>query len=71
LNCYLYQVYNSPPGVSEELLVEVRSGAWRVHSAFERHMRTFASLLPTQTTLGSWAFLSPFEQQQNGEGLLG
>lgn len=63
------QVYNSPTGVSEELLVEVRSGAWRVHSAFERHLRTFASLLPVQAVIWNWAFLSPFERQ-HGESFL-
>lgn len=44
-------VYNSPPGVSEELLMEVRSGAWRVHSAFDRHLRTFLSLSPPNAHL--------------------
>ena len=44
-------VYNSPPGVSNELLVEVKSGAWRVHSAFDRHVRTFHSVVPQHDRL--------------------
>jgi gamma-tubulin complex component 3 len=44
-------VYNSPQGVSRELLAEVRSGAWRVHSAFDRHVRTFHALVPQHSHL--------------------
>jgi hypothetical protein len=45
------EVYNSPQGVSPELLAEVRSGAWRVHSAFDRHVRTFHALVPQHSHL--------------------
>lgn len=45
------EVYNSPQGVSRELLAEVRSGAWRVHSAFDRHVRTFHALVPQHSHL--------------------
>lgn len=44
-------IYNSPPGVSNELLAEVKSGAWRVHSAFDRHVRTFHSVVPQHDRL--------------------
>ena len=45
------EVYNSPQGVSPELLAEVRSSAWRVHSAFDRHVRTFHALVPQNSQL--------------------
>jgi len=45
------EVYNSPQEVSRELLAEVRSGAWRVHSAFDRHVRTFHAMVPQHSHL--------------------
>jgi gamma-tubulin complex component 3 len=48
------EVYHSPPGVSEQLITEVKSGVWRVHSAFDRHVRTFHSLVPQHTLDLRW-----------------
>ena len=62
------EVYNSPPGVSAELLAEVRSGAWRVHSAFDRQVRTFHSLVPQHSQL-DFRWLSAGFLQPLGEGL--
>lgn len=55
------EVYNSPPGVSQVLLAEVRSGVWRVHSAFDRHLRTFLALLPPQSHLDLRSLASRLE----------
>jgi hypothetical protein len=44
-------VYASPNGIDPELLMEVRSAVWRVYSAFDRHVRTFRSLVPANSQL--------------------
>jgi gamma-tubulin complex component 3 len=65
------EVYNSPQGVSRELLAEVRSGAWRVHSAFDRHVRTFHALVPQHSHLDlRWlsARLEPLDAGITGGG---
>ncbi|GAB4814758.1 hypothetical protein N2152v2_001804 [Parachlorella kessleri] len=46
------------PSIQEEVVQEVHSGMWRVHSAFDRHFRTFLSLLPAQSHLDLRFFLS-------------
>jgi gamma-tubulin complex component 3 len=40
------------------LLAEVRSGAWRVHSAFDRHLRAFVAALPPHSHLDLRALFS-------------
>jgi gamma-tubulin complex component 3 len=62
------EVYNSPQEVSRELLAEVRSGAWRVHSAFDRHVRTFHALIPQHSHLDLRWLSSRLEQVDAGIG---
>lgn len=43
--------FKSPSGLQPELLMDIRSGAWRVYSAFDRHVKTFRALLPPDSQL--------------------
>lgn len=53
--------------MQEEVLQEVYTGMWRVHSAFDRHLRTFLSLLPAQShTLDLRCFLARFDFADDG-----
>ena len=61
------QVYNSP-AIPAEVLREVGGGMGRVYALFDRHLRTFLTLLPAQSHLDLRFFLSRFEQQQQGAG---
>lgn len=54
-------VYNSPTGISLDMLKEVKSGIWRVHSAFDRHLRTFLAMLPARSDLDLRFFLARFD----------
>ncbi len=54
----LVQIYNSPAGISPELLSEIKSGMWRVSANFERHLKTFLTLLPVQSHLDLRFFLA-------------
>lgn len=49
------------PSVREDVVQEVQNGMKRVHSAFDRHFRTFLSLLPAQSHLDLRFFLSRFD----------
>lgn len=63
------EVFNSP-SVSADVLQEVSGGMGRVYALFDRHLRTFLTLLPASRqseTLDLRFFLSRFEQQA-GEG---
>jgi gamma-tubulin complex component 3 len=53
-------VYNSPQGIPEGMLREVRASVWRVHSAFDRHLKTFLTMLPARSDLDLRFFLSRF-----------
>lgn len=60
----LYHLSLQPqrPSVSGEVVQEVYNGMWRVHSAFDRHFRTFLSLLPAaRGHLDLRFFLSRFD----------
>ena len=61
-----YQVYNSP-SVSDAALGDARSGAWRVHAAFDRHLRAFLSLLPPAPRLDLRAVLARLDAGHDRE----
>lgn len=46
--------FKSPSGLKPELLIDIRAGAWRVYSAFDRHVKTFQALLPPDSQLEFW-----------------
>lgn len=51
------QVYNSP-AIPEQVLQEVGGTMGRVHALYDRHLRTFLTLLPAQTHQDMRFFLS-------------
>lgn len=55
------EVYDSPAGIGVELLTEIRSAMWRVHIAFDRHLKVFISLLPPSSHLGLSSLSSRLE----------
>ncbi|KAL6776783.1 GCP3 [Auxenochlorella protothecoides x Auxenochlorella symbiontica] len=55
------EVYNSPE-IEAEALTELHGAMWQAHAAYERHFRTFLSLLPAQSHLDLRFFLSRFEE---------
>ncbi|KAL4446262.1 hypothetical protein ABPG77_003069 [Micractinium sp. CCAP 211/92] len=64
------EVYNSP-AIPPEVLQEISSGMGRVYALFDRHLRTFLTLLPASRqseTLDLRFFLSRFEATQAGPG---
>ena len=60
-------MHNSP-AIPLEVLAEVSGGMMRVYSLFDRHLRTFLTLLPAQSHLDLRFFLSRFELQTGGGG---
>lgn len=59
-------MYNSP-AIPLEVLQEISSGMGRVYALFDRHLRTFLTLLPASRqseTLDLRFFLSRFEAGQ-------
>ena len=60
-------MFNSP-AIPEDVLREVGGGMGRVYALFDRHLRTFLTLLPAQSHLDLRFFLSRFEQQQQQAG---
>lgn len=60
-------MYNSP-AIPAEVLQEVGGGMGRVYALFDRHLRTFLTLLPAQSHLDLRFFLSRFEQAGGAEG---
>ena len=57
------------PSVAGEVITEVYNGMWRVHSAFDRHLRTFLSLLPAaRGHLDLRFFLARFDYADSSAG---
>lgn len=58
-------MFNSP-AVSDAALADARSGAWRVHAAFDRHLHSFLALLPPAPRLDLRQVLARLDAGQGG-----